>query len=159
MAIGPLRTNSEDVILSAKRRSGANVKQLRHDKRVRWLALVVLALQFALSFGHVHNHSLTHPPAVSLVHCDQSPTSACPLHDDDDESHCSICMTMAIAASLILITLPAIVVPRFRLRRIEPQGQPTSLYYAIAVPFRQGSASQQVAGSAALILMSAHNTL
>jgi hypothetical protein len=78
------------------------------------LALFALATQLVLSFGHVHLHE-PHAPAASPVSCDaktQAPSKTpCPAHDDDDE-HCSICWTIAIAGSIVLAAPPVLEIPR-----------------------------------------------
>jgi len=116
------------------------VRQLRHDSRVRWLALFSLALQFALSFGHVHNHPLEQRifAAETAAHCEQALKLSCALpdRDDNDESQCSICKSMAIAASLAIFALPAFVVPQFRSGPIAPQPHTKSLSYAVTAQFR-----------------------
>ena len=76
------------------------------------LALFALATQLVLSFGHVHLHEPHTPAAVSPASCDGKASASCPAHDDDDEQHCSICWTIAIAGSVVFSTPPVLEVPR-----------------------------------------------
>ena len=83
------------------------------------LALFALATQLVLSFGHVHLHEPHAPATAAPVSCDaNAPTPAntpCPAHDDDDEQHCSICWTIAIAGSIVVAAPPVLEVPRVTL--------------------------------------------
>jgi hypothetical protein len=75
------------------------------------LALFALATQLVVSFGHVHLHEPHAPGAASPAACDAKATAPCPAHDDDDERHCSICWTIAIAGSVVLSAPPVLEVP------------------------------------------------
>jgi hypothetical protein len=76
------------------------------------LALFALATQLVVSFGHVHLHEPHAPAAASPASCDAKAPASCPAHDDDDEQHCSICWTIAIAGSVVLSAPPVLDVPR-----------------------------------------------
>jgi hypothetical protein len=88
------------------------------------LALLALATQLVLSFGHVHLHEQHTPAATSPASCDNktpAPANAPgPAHDDDDEQHCSICWTIAIAGSIVLAAPPVLEVPRVTLAPPRP---------------------------------------
>jgi hypothetical protein len=78
------------------------MKRLRlRAKFSSWLALFALALQLALSFGHVHLDSAGNAPTKALAAAPSpaSPNSppAHPAGDADD--YCAICATIHLAAA------------------------------------------------------------
>jgi hypothetical protein len=75
------------------------------------LALFALATQLVLSFGHVHLHATHAPAASSPAAGDAKAPAPCPAHDDD-EQHCSICWTIAIAGSGVLSAPSVLDAPR-----------------------------------------------
>ncbi|WP_424629522.1 DUF2946 family protein [Bradyrhizobium sp. SYSU BS000235] len=88
------------------------MKWLRSNaKRLSMLALFALALQFGLSFGHIHvDHALAAPTAVS----DQASASSADgngHHQDDPADICAICVTVAMANALVDATPPVLPVP------------------------------------------------
>ena len=108
-------------------------------KRVRlpakfgsWLALFALALQLALSFGHVHLNGIgpitvkaagTHAPAV--------PSSPAPPADDADD-YCAICATIHLAAAGDMPQAAELPVP-FAARPVEHVDRITTI---LAAPHR-----------------------
>jgi hypothetical protein len=83
-----------------------------------WLALLALATQLVLSFGHVHNHGA--PQAAAAAHaCEGKASAPCPA-PNDDEQHCSICWTVAIAGSLVLTAPAALEAPSVEAVPLEP---------------------------------------
>jgi hypothetical protein len=77
------------------------------------LALFALATQLVLSFGHVHVHASHPPEAASPAACDAKAPAPCPAHDgNDDDHHCSICWTIAIAGSVVPSVPPILEDPR-----------------------------------------------
>ncbi len=97
------------------------------------LALFALALQFVLSFGHVHFNAAQAAPAIQaltdLAHAQdfavgaaserQQPAS----HDDNQSSNepCAICAVMSMANQLVFATLALLPLPD----AIEPCFFPT----------------------------------
>lgn len=75
-----------------------------------WLALFALALQLALSFGHVHADDLA--PAAT-----QASTTAgdegTPADHGLGHHDCDICATMAMLASLVVPLPPFVAVPAY----------------------------------------------
>jgi uncharacterized iron-regulated membrane protein len=98
---------------------------IRHGSR---LALLAIAVQFALSFGHFHggagqaapgpaqsnrSHAsgLPAPDAASQFAQEQQPASG---HDSDRQPNdtCAICAVMALASALLFATPPALLLPQ-----------------------------------------------
>ena len=89
---------------------GENGMQVfRQHRYFRWLGLLAMALQLILSFGHHHDHTAKHLTSSSDIAArgievpGWGTTQTSSTHDsDDDEGHCAICWTMAIAGTLTL---------------------------------------------------------
>jgi hypothetical protein len=75
------------------------------------LALVALAIQFALSFGHFHAIAAQAAPAISQAAQPQQPASD---HDSDRQSNdgCAICAVMAMANAVTFATPPLLLLPQ-----------------------------------------------
>jgi len=76
------------------------------------LALIALALQFALAFGHVHagqfGGEAAAPAQLSVAHNARSPL---PPQPESDEDGCAICAVMAMAQALIAPLPPLLPLP------------------------------------------------
>jgi hypothetical protein len=93
----------------------------RHKRHGAVLALIALALQIVLAFGHVHlrgsggsSHfaiarqaSLAHPPL-------QAPAQ----NPNDDDDYCAICASIFLASSAFAPALPELLVPA-NFQRVE----------------------------------------
>jgi Protein of unknown function (DUF2946) len=82
---------------------------IKHGSRI---ALLALAIQFALSFGHFHRVAAQAAPgAVS-----QSIQQPQPASDRDSDQHpgdtCAICAVMAMANAVLFATPPALLLPQ-----------------------------------------------
>ena len=76
------------------------------------LALFALAVQFVLSFGHVHVHDIgrSAPGVVASVHGrDGAPAPAQNKPDSDD--YCDICATISLLSGSVAATPPQLVLP------------------------------------------------
>jgi hypothetical protein len=101
---------------------------IKHGSR---LALLALAIQFALSFGHFHGAAAQATPAIqagvalsdpadaggvpSPVAADQSVRPQAPANDDSDRSSndpCAICAVIALASSVLFATPPHLLLPQ-----------------------------------------------
>jgi Protein of unknown function (DUF2946) len=101
---------------------------IRHGSR---LALVALAIQFALSFGHFHGIAAQAAPAIrsgpvssaasdasALLAPDAANRSAQPQQpgsDQDSDGHndgCAICAVMAMANAVLFATPPLLLLPQ-----------------------------------------------
>jgi hypothetical protein len=83
------------------------------------LALFALALQIALSFGHVHPGDFRHVGSSLAVGGSSSAPAAPaqqPVRDADD--YCAICATIHLAATSLLPQAPPLPVP-FAARAVE----------------------------------------
>jgi hypothetical protein len=100
------------------------------------LALFALALQIALSFGHVHLGDFRHGTNGLAVAGTQPPSDPPqqPVHDADD--YCAICATIHLAATSLLPQAPPLPVP-FMARPIEhAKFLATSSFSARRAPFQ-----------------------
>jgi hypothetical protein len=88
-----------------------------HKRRGAWLALAALALQIALSFGHVHLDGVaraaphgavagSHSIAVALG-SGQIPAQ----NPGDDDDYCAICASMFLVATSFVSEPPQLPVP------------------------------------------------
>jgi hypothetical protein len=77
------------------------------------LALLALALQLGLSFGHFHATDTAHRAATLVAAADQVPTGAHPHPAPDGLSpdDCDICATMVLAGTAMYATAPVLPVP------------------------------------------------
>lgn len=78
-------------------------------KSLSVLALFALALQFALSFGHIHADAFAAPTAISDYA--STPTSDNEHQQNDPADICAICATVAMANALVDASPPVLTVP------------------------------------------------
>ncbi|MEA2897390.1 MAG: hypothetical protein QOJ84_3005 [Bradyrhizobium sp.] len=78
---------------------------IRHGSR---LALLALAIQFALSFGHFHGLVAQAAPAI------QQTSQQAPSNQDSDQpaDPCAICAVMALANAALFATPPVLLLPQ-----------------------------------------------
>jgi hypothetical protein len=81
---------------------------IQHGSR---LALIALAIQFALSFGHFHGIAAEAAPGISRAAQSQQPASD---HDSDRQPNdgCAICAVMAMANAVTFATPPLLLLPQ-----------------------------------------------
>lgn len=96
----------------------------RHAKQGSRLALVALAIQFALSFGHFHGFAAQAAPAsVSAAAAEidgdaldaQATSQQSPADQDHDQQpvdNCAICAVMALAGTAIVSPPPVLSLPQ-----------------------------------------------
>jgi hypothetical protein len=89
-----------------------------------WLAVAAMALQLALSFGHVHLDKLTGDAAIASIAAAKAPSpqqspSQHPANEADD--YCAICAAIHLTSSSFLPDAPLLPVP-FASRTIEHFG-------------------------------------
>jgi hypothetical protein len=81
------------------------------------LALLALAIQFALSFGHFHGVAHAAPPIQSVASLTAPTTGAkpAPASDRDSDRHandaCAICAVIAMANATLFATPPMLRLP------------------------------------------------
>jgi hypothetical protein len=96
----------------------------RHKRRGALLALAALALQIALSFGHVHLNLHTsvgysHGPIAAPRYGQLAQTSPqAPTQIPDDDDYCAICASIFLASTSFTSSPPALPVP-IGFQRIE----------------------------------------
>ncbi len=92
----------------------ASMRRLRYGgKFASWLALVALAIQFAVSFGHVHLDGVRRIDAAAAIaarptHTAQSLPSPPP---GDKDEYCAICASIYLAAGSFVPPPPLLPVP------------------------------------------------
>jgi hypothetical protein len=77
-----------------------------HKRRWSWVALLALALQFGLAFGHVHATHADHPTASVTGNVSPSDTG-----DSDDANYCATCAILALFNATLTAAPPAIDLP------------------------------------------------
>lgn len=93
---------------------------IQHGAR---LALLALALQYGLSFGHYHTGAaLAAAPAMQAVDNSAAsapdtvdPSAPLPAHDDSGQhpgEDCAICAIIALASTVLSATLPVLLLPQ-----------------------------------------------
>jgi hypothetical protein len=89
----------------------------RHKRRGAWLAFAALALQIALSFGHVHldgirpvaaHNAVVVPHKTALADASRQTPAQNPGDDDD---YCAICASIYLASTTFISHAPILPVP------------------------------------------------
>jgi hypothetical protein len=86
--------------------------RLRHSLALSYLAVVALALQLSVSFGHIHHDLKLHPHASwPVAVCHPTPDQACksPQHDEQHDP-CAICFALAMMETAVASAPPAVVI-------------------------------------------------
>jgi len=90
----------------------------RYERRFgTWLALFALAVQMAVSFGHVHLEGIARTDPTRLAsatagHAAQSLLAPQPGGgDDDDDAYCPICASVYLTANSFVPAAPVLPLP------------------------------------------------
>jgi hypothetical protein len=86
----------------------------RHKHRGAVLALMALALQIALTFGHVHLRGLagsSHAAIAEQVRLAHTPPQMPAQHHGDDDDYCAICASIYLTSSAFAPAPPQLLVP------------------------------------------------
>jgi hypothetical protein len=84
-----------------------------HIKHGAKLALLALAVQLVLSFGHFHASAQTAPAELSVASVQLPPGSdPAPGHPHPPADDCAICAVMALAGSALAATPPLLLLPQ-----------------------------------------------
>jgi len=75
------------------------------------LALLALAVQLYLSFGHMHAEELGLSTSASVTRTAQPADAPAAPHDDNDRDVCSICAAVSLTAHSLLTTPVALALP------------------------------------------------
>jgi hypothetical protein len=83
-----------------------------HSRLGGWVALVAIALQLVLAFGHVHTGALGHNPEIAVQTADGSHGGR-PHHPGapGDQDFCAICAVLGLLSGAQGATAPALPVP------------------------------------------------
>ena len=88
---------------------------LRYDRRIgSWLALVALAIQLAVSFGHFHSDATQRTDAAGATQSPQAHAAkSLPARQpsDDGDDYCPICASIYLAANSFVPEAPHLPVP------------------------------------------------
>jgi Protein of unknown function (DUF2946) len=91
------------------------MRWLRYDGRLgSWLGLVALAIQLAVSFGHVHIDSVQRADVSSAALGRQSQAAqSLPAQQpgDEDDDYCAICASIYLASNSFVPQAPQLPVP------------------------------------------------
>jgi hypothetical protein len=93
----------------------------RHKRRGAVLALIALALQIALTFGHVHLRGLSgslHPVVAAQASLAHPPLQHPAQNPGDDDDYCAICGSIFLASSAFAPAPPQLLVPA-NFQRVE----------------------------------------
>jgi hypothetical protein len=92
----------------------------RHRQHGAVLALIALALQIAVAFGHVHLHALAQSPRASAQRAALADTkSHAPAQiPADNDDYCAICASIFLASSAFAPPPPQLLVPA-NFQRVE----------------------------------------
>lgn len=82
-----------------------------HIRNGSRLALLALAIQLVLSFGHVHPAS-AQAPTDSAIQSVQLPADQLPGPDQHPADNCAICAVMAMAGTSLFSTPPVLLLPQ-----------------------------------------------
>jgi hypothetical protein len=92
----------------------------RHKRHGAVLALIALALQIVLAFGHVHLHAAAQNPHATSTRVALADTkSHAPLQiPADNDDYCAICASIFLASSAFAPPPPQLLVPA-NFQRVE----------------------------------------
>jgi hypothetical protein len=96
------------------------VRTARFKRVAAWLAFAALALQIALSFGHVHIDGVhgTYRPADLTGTITLAKQLPAPQPGGDDDDYCAICATIYLTATSLTPQAPQLPA-RFAVQRVE----------------------------------------
>jgi hypothetical protein len=73
-----------------------------------WLALIALAIQFWVSFGHVHGIGAHEPASAHSRTAQNLPSPTPDQRGDHDDDYCAICAVLALVSTSQTASAPAI---------------------------------------------------
>jgi hypothetical protein len=93
----------------------------RHKRHGAVLALIALALQIAVAFGHVHLHGVAQNAPAAITHsvglADKNSQTPAPIRGDNDE-YCAVCASIFLASSAFAPPPPQLPLPA-KFQRVE----------------------------------------
>ena len=82
---------------------------IKHGSR---LALLALAIQFVLSFGHYHGASAQAAPSIAQAAIQGHQPASNPDSDQQPAEPCAVCAVMALANAALSATPPVLLLPQ-----------------------------------------------
>jgi hypothetical protein len=97
------------------------------------LALLALALQFMLSFAHLHPEDIFGPggPSFTLSAAERSQPHSTNPHPSHNDDYCAICATMYLLASSPIPEVPPLLPLSFVWQRVERFDHPVAIFVAV----------------------------
>ncbi len=115
----------------------------RHKRHGATLALIALALQIAVAFGHVHLHGLSgsaHAAIAKQATLAHAPAQTPAQNRGNDDDYCAICASIFLASSAFAPAPPQLCVPS-NFERVEhcfdmarPLAEPPRLAFRSRAP-------------------------
>ena len=84
----------------------------KHVKTGSRLALLALAIQFALSFGHFHGEMLRAAPVLQAALTDAGVQSPADHDTDRHGTDCAICAVLSLANNFLSVSPPLLELPQ-----------------------------------------------
>jgi hypothetical protein len=84
----------------------------KHVKSGSRLALLALAIQFALSFGHFHGEMLRAAPALQAALANAGVQSPADHDTDRHGTDCAICAVLSLANNFLSVSPPLLELPQ-----------------------------------------------
>jgi hypothetical protein len=84
----------------------------KHVKSGSGLALLALAIQFALSFGHFHGEMLRAAPVLQAALTDVGVQSPADRDTDRHGTDCAICAVLSLANNFLSVSPPLLALPQ-----------------------------------------------
>jgi hypothetical protein len=84
----------------------------KHVKSGSGLALLALAIQFALSFGHFHGEMLRAAPVLQAALTDVGVQSPADRDTDRHGTDCAICAVLSLANNFLSVSAPLLALPQ-----------------------------------------------
>jgi hypothetical protein len=86
----------------------------RHKRHGAVLALIALALQIVVAFGHVHLHGVAQNAPAAITHtvglADKNSQTPAPIRGDNDD-YCAVCASIFLASSAFAPAPPELLIP------------------------------------------------
>ena len=100
----------------------------RRHRKITWVALLAIAAQLILSFGHVHGYRHSHPANANNLSAAIDDQSA-PGQPEDLNASCALCWLTRVAGALVLPELVSLPV-----RAILSESHPPARNLLLAYP-------------------------
>jgi hypothetical protein len=109
---------------------GETTMPFRRQRKITWVALIAMAIQLVVSFGHVHGDRLPHPADANNLSAAVDEQGA-PAQSQDLNGSCALCWLMQVAGTLVLPELTSLPV-----RATHWEGPPPTPALPLPLPDR-----------------------